>query len=307
MKRLALIYSLSFLLLGNLSGCSSLLYHPSRTFHLNAAKILHPPQEVTFTSLDGTALHGWYFRTASRKNPKGLLVFFHGNAENISPHFAHLYWILEEGYDFFIFDYQGYGRSQGKPSPRKTVEDGTAALCWSFLKEPTVPLIVFGQSLGGAVALRTVSEVRGKIPISYLVVDSTFLSYKAVARDILSRHWLTWIFQPLATLTLSDRYAPGNRVAEISPIPLLVIHGDQDRTVSLRLGEKIFEKAGEPKEFLKIPGGRHIDALMRHDGRYRKELLKRLNRINRRQVVAENLRSLETARNFCAGEMFLFH
>lgn len=294
-------FCLSFLLIGNLSGCSSLLYHPSRTLFLNAAKLGHPPREVRFASLDGTELNGWYFRTPLRKNPKGLLVFFHGNGENISTHFAQLYWILEEGYNFFIFDYQGYGRSQGKPSPRKTVKDGKAALCWSFLQKPTVPLIVFGQSLGGAVALRTVSEVKGQIPVAYLVVDSTFLSYRAVAREILSRHWLTWILQPLATLTLSDRYAPGNRVAAISPIPLLVIHGDQDQTVSFRLGEKLFNKAGEPKEFLKIPGGRHIDVFARHNGRYRKELLKRLNRIDRRRVAAENLRVLEAARNFCDG------
>ncbi len=219
-----------------------------------------------------------------------MIVFFHGNAENISTHFASLHWVLNEGYDYFVFDYEGYGRSQGKPSPRATISDGRAAIHWAFQKNPRLPLIILGQSLGGAVALQTVISLKNDtpkddVPIALVTVDSTFLSYRKVARSVLAQHALTWIFQPLTTLVLSDRYAPGDRVCNISPIPLLVFHGDHDQTVPYSLGKEVYQKAKEPKEFITIPEGHHIDLFWREGGRYRREWIRRLKEILDRKAL----------------------
>ncbi len=285
-----------------LGGCSRLLYYPSDQYlhpaDFKKAK-LQPPEEVLFSSWDSTPLYGWYFKNKTRKIPRGLIVFFHGNASNISGHFPALYWILNQGYDYFIFDYEGYGKSQGKPSPRATINDGKAALCWAALHHPSVPLIVFGQSLGGAVALRTVSEVKDRIPIAYLAVDSTFSSYRAAARGVLAHHWLTWILQPIVYAVISDRYAPKGHIAEISPIPLLVLHGDQDQTVDFKLGKKVYELAKPPKEFIRVVGGRHIDAFWGHEGWYRREFIKQLNRITQNRVAISQMYSMERIRSYC--------
>ncbi len=259
-------------------ACSSRLYHPDHVYRITHEQFKEiAPQEVLFKNKKGIQLTGWYFKSV--KHSKGQIVFFHGNSENISTHFATLYWILREGYDYFIFDYQGYGKSEGKPSPKKTLEDGEAALRWIFEKNPKVPIIVFGQSLGGTVALRSVIDLKNEIPIKAVVVDSTFLSYKSAVASVLSHHWPTWMFQPLAYLVMSDHYAPKNRVKEISPIPLLIFHGDQDKVISYKLGKKIYQKAEDPKTFVSSPGGRHGDVFSKHGGNNRRELIEWLHNL----------------------------
>jgi fermentation-respiration switch protein FrsA (DUF1100 family) len=94
---------------------------------------------------------------------------------------------------------------------------------------------------------------------------------------VLSRSWLTWLFQPLANLLVSNAYSPEQAIARISPLPLLVIHGDADTVVPFRFGERIYELALEPKTFLRIPGGRHIDGMLRENGRYRPKLIEFLD------------------------------
>ena len=182
-------------------------------------------------------------------------------------------------YDFMIFDYEGYGLSQGDPSPEHTLEDGKAAVRFVMRKDPGTPIVIFGQSLGGAVGLRTAIEMKNDAPIKLVVADSTFLSYESAGRSVLAHHWLTWIFQPLAYVLLSDKYAPDDRVSEISPIPLIVIHGKLDQTVDFDLGKEIYDKSKDPHLFWPIDNGTHIDSMYRHKGKYRKMLLDEMNRI----------------------------
>lgn len=275
------------------SGCSSALYYPSQQLYDDPAKVgaesgeSNPkianivPEDIWFKSEDGTKLNGWYFKAPGKKKPKALIVFFHGNGENISSHFLTLRWILGYGFDYFIFDYRGYGRSEGDPSPRGTMEDGKAAIRWAAIRarEKKAPLVIFGQSLGGAVALRSVIELGREVPLKLMAVDSTFASYRSEGASVLSSSWLTWIFQPLAYLLLSDRYAPSDRIREIAPTPLLVMHGDADKTVPIKHGEKLFKLAQQPKEFWRIPGGEHIDVFWVHNGEYRRRFIEKLRQV----------------------------
>lgn len=278
-NRLWIIILLVFFL-----GCSSFLYQPSRHQFADPSKIgATTPQSFLFSSLDGTSLHGWYFVNKKKIKPKGLIIFFHGNAENITTHFSTLYWILDHGYDYFIFDYRGYGESLGMPTPKKTMEDGIAAIRWAHKHNPSAPLIIFGQSLGGAVALRSVVELKNEIPIALVAVDSTFHSYRSAAKSVAAQHWLTWLFQPFVYLAMNDRYAPKSYIADISPVPLVVFHGDRDQTISYKLGLKVYRLAREPKEFIKVANGRHADLFFRHKDEYREAFLKRLSEYSQPQ------------------------
>jgi fermentation-respiration switch protein FrsA (DUF1100 family) len=241
------------------------------------------PREIWIEVAPSRKINGWYFENLKHEPPKGVVLFFHGNGENLSSHYITLLWLLEKGWDYLIFDYEGYGQTPGDPSPKTTLEDGVAALNWLSKEKPSTPLVVFGQSLGGCVALRSVLETKGEIPIRMVVVESTFESYQDAGRSMLSKSWVTWLFQPLAYLGLSDKYAPEDRLTEISPISLIVIHGDEDPVIDISLGRKVFEHAKEPKEFWSVPNGKHTDTFWGpHSLEYRQKLVEKLRTVEQR-------------------------
>ncbi len=250
------------------SGCSSLLYYPTRIEHVDRKKMPVKPVDLDFASEDGTKLHAWQFK-APRPSSKCVILQFHGNAQNLSSHFHSLYWILDHGIDYMVFDYHGYGSSDGEPSPKATVEDGHAALRKIHSLYPDKKIVVVAQSLGGNVGLRSVADMKNEIPVSLVFADSTFASYRSVARSALSRGWLTWLFQPIGWLVMNDTYASKDRIGEIAPTPIVVIHGEDDNTVDISMGRDVFDRARDPKEFWAIPGGRHIDSFYRPDLRER--------------------------------------
>lgn len=252
-----------------LSSCSSLLYYPSDEFFYPPEKFNLKPEDVWFESENGDKIHAWLFR-ASRTPVLGTLVFFHGNAQNLTAHFAHLSWIPAEGYNYLIFEYPGFGLSPGVPTPENTVLAGRAAIRWVHKNVDPKP-IVFAQSLGGAIAQRAVLDVKEEIPLRAVVLDSTFTSYQEVARKKLATSWLTWLLQPLSYVVLSDKWAAQD-IEKISPVPVLVIHGQADHIVPPEMGEKIYERLKEPKEIWRLEKGLHTDMFWNHQLRYRKKL-----------------------------------
>lgn len=273
-------YSLLLLLSSfSLFGCSSLLYHPVDHQVFLPKKMGLEYRDVFIKTQDGETLHSWYFEA---KRPKGLILFFHGNGENLSTHFNSLTWILKHGYSFLIFDYRGYWRSTGTPSPEGTVLDGKAVLNWGAKESQrlnSVPLIVFGQSLGGAVALRATVEAMDEVQPRLVIVESTFHSYQSVGASVLRRHWLTWPIQWLPYLVLSDSWAPEDHIHKLSPIPLVVMHGTKDKIVSFKLGQEVWRRAKDPKEFWQVEGGTHISSFWREEGKWQKKFLKKLQEL----------------------------
>lgn len=248
------------------TSCSSIFYYPDKEELIYRESMPRQPEDVFFQSEDGVKLHGWYFK--SEQKPKAVILFFHGNAQNLSTHFLNLYAAPLRGYPYFIFDYRGYGQSEGSANPKGLVRDGRSALRWIKKRHPDVPIVIFGQSLGGAVALKTVLEMQKEIPIQQVIVDSTYGSYRSVARKIASSTWLLWLFQPVAWLMVDNSQEVISEIKNLSPTPLLVIHGDADRVVNFSLGEDLFNAAAEPKEFWKIPNGNHTDFMLREKGKY---------------------------------------
>ena len=261
-----------------LFSCSGLLYHPTRALHFDPAGFRLSPEEVHFASADGTKLFAWRFRAEGKRKPRGVFVLYHGNGENLSSHYVTMLWALKQGFDLFAFDYRGYGRSQGEASPEGTVRDGEAALRWVHGEYPSTPILIVGQSLGGAVALRNAIDLKSEIPFRAVVIEGSFPSYRRVGREVLSRAWLSWPFQWLALLVLSDRWAPDGEIGRIAPVPLLVLHAEDDRTVPYQFGEEIFWQAGEPRELWKVPGRGHTDAFIRRGLGYPEKLIEWLEK-----------------------------
>lgn len=263
-----------------LSSCSSLFYYPNKErLYYDPKAMGYTPEDVYFTDTAQRKLHGWWF-PAKQSPAKATIIFFHGNAENLTSHYLHLAWMTAAGYHLFIFDYPGYGLSEGKPTPESCLDAGHAAVNWvANNKSPGEPIIIYGQSMGGIVALRTAMDKKAEINLKLVVADSTFDSFQRIARAKLAQSWLTWWIQPLSYVLLSDHWAPED-LKSLSPVPVLVIHGLKDVVVEPELGEKIFEKLAEPKTLWRISGGAHTDVFWQHDYKYRDKFLSFLEHLD---------------------------
>ncbi|QDK47526.1 phospholipase [Bdellovibrio sp. ZAP7] len=250
------ILSLAALALG-LCGCQSFFYYPTQGRYYDPARLNLQYEDVHFKTASGDDIHGWYF-ASRQKESKGTILFFHGNAENLSSHFMMFYWLPNEGYNYFIFDYPGYGESSGTATPESTVEAGVAAAAWLKANRETRPLIFYGQSLGGIVAMQTAMKIKDQHAIRNIVVDGSFSSYQKMGKRVLSRSYWTWLFQPLSYVLLSDAQSP-EPIDRFPPIPLLIIHGENDPVIEVESSREMYEAARDPKELWIVRNGHHGD------------------------------------------------
>jgi fermentation-respiration switch protein FrsA (DUF1100 family) len=228
---------------------------------------------VTFHSRDGTRLSGWFIPAVG--TPKGTVIHFHGNSQNMTAHFGFVSWLPAQGFNLFVFDYRGYGTSDGTPDRQGVYEDSLAALDY-IAARPDIDhnrLLVLGQSLGGANAVAAVGS-RPIAGIRAVVIDSAFASYQGIVRDkIAAMPLLSFVRTPLSHLLISNSLSPDAFIANIAPIPLLIIHGTSDRVVPYSHGKRLFELAREPKQFWTIEGGAHTDAFADPGSPYRQRLV----------------------------------
>lgn len=229
-------------------------------------------ESVTFTAKDGTRLHGWFIPSATgpTDNAVATVIHVHGNAGNMSAHWPLVSWLPERNYNLFMFDYRGFGKSQGTPSQRGLYDDTKSAIDYVRRRSDVNPqrLVLLGQSLGGNNILAAIGSCidcvnersANRSGIRAVILDSTFSSYSAIANKMI----------PGSGFLLDDRYSADRNIASISPIPLLIIHGKADHVIPWQHGEKLYQLAGQPKQEILIPDGEHIDALSeRHGDRYR--------------------------------------
>lgn len=238
-------------------------YWPDRYDYLQGHPPAIKPEPVQFQSLDGTALFGWYLHAEGQR--KGVIVHLHGNAQNLSAHHRQVDWLALQGFDVLVFDYRGYGQSQGHPSRRGVFEDAVAAVKYaqSRVEAQGQPLYLLGQSLGGAIALAVAGsgQVHG---LAGVVSDSAFSSYRGIVADKASQiPLLGWMLKYLVPPFVSSDYSPDAYVAHIAPVPLLLIHGDRDATVPVANAERLYALAGQPKLEWVIRGAGHIESLSR--------------------------------------------
>jgi len=246
--RLTLLLALLAL---TLWGCGSvlersLIYYPTRWLEATPQDYGLVYEEARFTAEDGVRLHGWY---VPGRVPVTLL-WCHGNAGNISHRLENLRLLHDRlGVGVFIFDYRGYGESEGVPSEEGLYRDARAALAWLRGRADLAGarLVYFGRSLGAAVAL----ELARDAPPDALILESPFLSVRAIANATL----------PGVGYLLRTRYDALEKIVDVR-VPLLVLHGDADEVVPQRHGRRLFEAANEPKAFRSLPGAGHNDTYL---------------------------------------------
>ncbi|TAJ25863.1 MAG: alpha/beta hydrolase [Nitrospirae bacterium] len=204
-----------------------------------------PLEEVWFQAEDGPRLFGWYVEA---RGTGAVLLWCHGNAGNIIHRLENLVELYRLGLSVFIFDYRGYGRSNGTPSEEGLYADALAAYTYVTETRRMAPqrLVLFGRSLGAAVAV----ELASRQPAAGLILESPFPSVAAVVRHYYGGLPLHWF--------LGARFNLADRLKQIS-IPVLVVHGDRDEVIPIELGRQVFEAAQEPKSFYPVPGAGHND------------------------------------------------
>jgi uncharacterized protein len=252
MQRSVLLLALAF---GMLLGCNSvgyltaplenhLVYQPSgpapadlETPHLNR-------EDVWFESQDGVQLHGWY---CPAKNPRGVVLFAHGNGGNVADRWEHLR-LLANRLEVTVlgFDYRGYGKSEGQPSEAGVIADARAARAFLAGKTqiPESEVILYGQSLGGAVMV----DLASKDGARALILESTFTSLADVAN-------YKFPLTPPGKILRNEF----NSLAKINQFrgPLLILHGDADQLVPIDQARRLYDAANDPKSFVTVQQGGH--------------------------------------------------
>lgn len=199
------------------------------------------PYEEIRLPVQGKTTHAWFIPCP---DSRGVVLFSHGNGGTMSDRLEVASVFRKLGLDVLLYDYGGYGASTGRPSETRCYADARAM--WDFLtREKGIPpdrIVLFGESLGGGVAVDLAAE---RTP-GAVILMSTFLSAVRVGQE-------AFPFLPVR-LFLRHRFNNEDKIGHVTA-PVLIIHGPDDEIVSFRHGERLFELANEPKEFLRIHGG----------------------------------------------------
>jgi len=221
------------------------IYYPTREFMYTPDEFGVDFEDVFFHSEDGAKLHGWYVPAPGART---VMLFFHGNAGNLSDRIDNVLRLHSQvGADVFIIDYHGYGKSEGKPNEQNLCMDGRAAM--EELRRRAggkMKIVVFGRSLGGAVAV----DLAARQPCDALIVESTFTSIPDIADAL---------FPVLpAGRMLRTKFDSLGKIGAVSA-PKLFIHGRRDSLIPFSHAEKLFDAAKGEKEFYPIAGADHND------------------------------------------------
>ncbi len=245
------------------SGCTvieGMFFYPDRVEYTRPAQFGLKHEDVSIDGADGSKLHGWWLPAA---DAKGSVLHLHGNAANISNHLPLVAWLPAAGFNLLMVDYRGFGRSEGKPTLDGVVDDALAALRY-LRTRPGVDagkLIVLGQSIGGATALRMLAADRAGVKLA--VIDSAFASYRGIARDAALQSVVLAPFLPLALPWLPPRERDPVALLAHLDLPLLFVHGTADAVIPYKHTEQLFAAAHDPKRLIRVDGGEHMEALMR--------------------------------------------
>lgn len=226
----------------------SMLYFPDKEIHETPKNIGLQYEEIAFKTEDGVSISGWYIPA---EKGRGVILFCHGNAGNISHRLESIKIFHSLDLSVLIFDYRGYGKSEGRPTEKGTYRDAEAA--WDYLvnvkKKSPGKIILFGRSLGGAVA----AELALRRNPAGLIIESSFKSVPD-----LGQKFYPWL--PVRLLSRFE-YSTIDKVALIK-CPKLIVHSPGDEIVPFDQGKAIYGKASPPKDFLEITGGHNEGFLM---------------------------------------------
>lgn len=228
----------------------SQVYHPDRILIATGRELGRPFEDLRLKTADEVRIHGWFFPADATSRRKNLVVLVcHGNAGNISHRLGLARTLLQTGVNVFLFDYRGFGQSEGIPSEEGTYLDAQAAYQWLAAKGFSGPnIIVFGESLGGGIA----SELALREKVGGLVLQSTFSCIPDIGAELFPWLPVRWM--------ASIKYDTCEKLPRIKA-PVLIMHSRMDALISFRHAEKNFSRANEPKLMWELQGD-HNESMM---------------------------------------------
>lgn len=224
-----------------------------RGVYMPTKKVVPPPagwEEVDFQTEDGKTLFGWFVPAPSNDGAptaeaRFTFLYFHGNAGNVGHRIEKLKMLASLPARIFIIDYRGYGKSEGAPGERGVERDALAA--YRYLTEerkyPADSIIVYGESLGAAVAV----DLAQKKSFGGLILEGGFTSVEAIAHEIPPFNWLPSFF-------FSNKFDSLSKIGR-AKMPKLILHSENDEIIPFAMGRKLFGAAKEPKRFAALAGG----------------------------------------------------
>ncbi|OGV54275.1 MAG: hypothetical protein A2X45_06730 [Lentisphaerae bacterium GWF2_50_93] len=219
---------------------SKMIYFPTREIVCTPADLKLEFEDLALTTSDGVKINAWY---VPAKTPRGTVIFCHGNGGNLCYSLDVVENFSRMNYNVMMFDYRGYGKSEGSTSEKGTYADAQACYDW-LVKEKKIPekeIVVMGRSLGGAIASNLAKDNSPRL----LILESAFTSTADIAANA----------YPIFPVRLLCRFGYRNiENVKLIKCPLLVIHSPDDEIVPYSHGRKIFDAANDPKEFLQIRG-----------------------------------------------------
>ena len=224
---------------------ASMIFFPIKDFSLKPDQFGLIAKDVFVKTQDGVKLHGWFFPV---KNSRLCLLIFHGNADNISIRLPKAKAWVDRGVSVLLMDYRGYGKSEGEiKSANDLVQDAKASLAW-LKAENYIPsqIILYGESIGSVPAIELAANEKFKA----IILEAPFTSLKDVAK---------LIYGIVPDFMLKDFEM--NNEAKIPQLktPVLILQGTEDEVVPFSMGQRLFQKAPEPKSFFEIKSGHHND------------------------------------------------
>lgn len=259
-----------------LTGCEKYFFYPQKILYYMPETCKYDPENILVETDKGKLLHGWYF-TTKVKNPKGTVFFLHGNSNNISTESVAMMWLVDKGYNVLTFDYRGYGISQGKPDIKGVLQDGLE-YTEAVFKDNKVDkrnMVLYGQSLGGAVAAHIARYSPYADKFKVLVLESTFTSWRSIAKEVAASNFFTYIWQYPVSWSIPKEYSTIDNIKYSKIKNTIIIHSEADNLVKFDNGDAIYQMAHEPKIFLKDNISNHAQIMS--NPRVRKEFLNALD------------------------------
>lgn len=259
-----------------LAACADRLFFfmPSKYSHASPDERGLNYEEVRFSSTDGTMLSGWFVHAQGER--RGTVTYFHGNSGNISNNLRYVDWLPLYGYDVFLFDYRGYGKSEGFPYSQGIHNDCVAAL--NYVRQrvdvDANRMIIFGQSLGGNYALDALATIP-RTGIRAVIVEGSFASHREIADDKVALPPIpaSW-HRSLINMLIDDTYDSVSAINKIDDVPLLIIHGTEDQVVPYRHAQLLLAASRGRADLWPVPGGRHLDTFVARGATWRPRLLR---------------------------------
>ncbi len=225
----------------------AMMYFPETTRTSPAQAGLPAAEEVSLTTSDGERLVAWH---VPPRADHPVLLYFHGNGGALRHRVERFLKLIADGAGLVGVEYRGYAGSTGRPSEAGLIADGLAAYAFAAERYPAKQIVVWGESLGSAIAVAVAAER----PVGRVILEAPFASAVALAA---ARYW----YVPVRFL-MKDQFRTDERIGKVTA-PLLIMHGVKDQTVPFRSGERLYELASQPKQFVRFLDGGHND-LDRH-------------------------------------------